>query len=1524
MALNSQVILFAIQAAVRLEGQMKSAQIEQIKKHTLNLVTPKFSGRVTVRSASSWFMNDGKSTISNDKRLIELTQKARFDRRNITDAEEKELTAAYIKIRNLEEGHVKFDNINLSKSNIFALTDIKQWEEGTNPNPSPLQRVAGSLVEIGVDYFRNFSHLASTTSTQGKLLMSFLDAIDEVDFAEGQLEDIATSFMTATVETLDSGVSLLGGDTNSSALLKTVAKGVVTDLNTYITTTGADNLLKQSEAKDWGQLIFKSVVSSAGTEVLANPNTFLGTNGATSEMITCVGNSLLNGIMTDMEAGDGVVVSLKNVFTTETLDSVTKASLQVLAEHPEWYELDNTGLQNILTSLVDTVANYPNQLGLDMIPDLTNLILSQTAGNLNLIYQGDPSNPANNLLITTADLVLRTLQSAVPTEAGQKWQPVFTKSQTLSLIDSVMQEVVSNPDWILSSAANANPMLEDVLGSVFKSLQGVSLVGMSTSTKMGIVKSAIETVAVNQGLLEKFNINGEQQQLLNYGIDIVLSYSFGEKASAKSKWALASSDALNMLIDGVLVRLANEGASESVVALTKEFLDAEMQALTNGQGVNIKDIAERLKSGDTLQALLQNSVNAVTRISATIVAENPDLINIENEGVKNIVSYLADAMVNYPSNISTAVLPQFAMMVITQTSSNLGTMVGASADEPAKNLLVMTGETVLNALTTQDDTGKISFNFTSNQALDLMDTVFQQVINNSAWMLDAAGEKSPLLENALAAAMKSLSGVSLQNMTNDTKINVLKSTISAVALQQDLLNKVNIDGQEKDLISYGIDIALSYSFGEKASAKSTWALASGNALSMLIDGVLVRLANEGASESVVALTKEFLDSEIQALTDGQGVNINDITERLKSGDTLQALLQNSVNAVTRISATIVAENPDLINMENEGVKNIVSYLADAMVNYPSNISTAVLPQFAMMVITQTSSNLGTMVGASADEPAKNLLVMTGETVLNALTTQDDTGKISFNFTSNQALDLMDTVFQQVINNSAWMLDAAGEKSPLLEDALAAAMKSLSGVSLQNMTNDTKINVLKSTISAVALRQDLLTKINIDGKETALLSGGIDIALNFAFGEKANAQSQWALMSSDVMDQLIEGVLYRIAQEGASENVLNLTEEFLNGELNALTDGQPFNIQEVVAKLKSEQGLQSLLANSLDTVTRISATILTENPDLLGIQNEDIKDLVTHLSSTLAAYPSAFSAAMLPDLARMIILDTSENIGLIVGSDGSDPNNNLLVQASSIVLNTLLPVNENGQVQFSFNVNQILSLTDDVVQLVVSKPEWILTQAENVDPLLSTALSAAFAALNGASVLNLSNEAKINIMRSALQAVGEEKRFMEAVGIDNELMMTVAINAVMNAAQGKLTGDSSGSAGLDLTPEGITKLVTDAAIENIKWSLSDNDTLEKLSESVLSRLAKEGASEETLAMTNTLIASEVIKIAKGEPFSLTELLAKLESPEQLADIIAAFSNIEPVADDTTTIDTTNEMPVVENADTDISITNDTGI
>ena len=336
MPVNSQIILFAIQAAVRLEGQVRQAQIDRIKNHSINLLTPQFDGSVNVKSAVRWFTRSGASSIADDLELVKLVEKAEVDRRGLSDEERDRVIKEYTKIRNLDEGLVKFSG-GIPKEHIFALTEVKQWEDGKNPNPSPLQRIGGSLIEIGVDYFKTTPYLANANSPQAKMLSSFLDAVDEIDFAEGQLQDIASKMMLATLEGIDSGTGFLSGDDKSNKLLKSLAKGIISDVNNFVKTEGAGNLFKQEQAKQWGQIVFKSVLSTAGETVLNNPNKFLG-NGAGAEMVQSVGNCLVKGIMEDIDAGGGAIVSLKNVFTADTLDSVTKASFEVLAEHPEWQD----------------------------------------------------------------------------------------------------------------------------------------------------------------------------------------------------------------------------------------------------------------------------------------------------------------------------------------------------------------------------------------------------------------------------------------------------------------------------------------------------------------------------------------------------------------------------------------------------------------------------------------------------------------------------------------------------------------------------------------------------------------------------------------------------------------------------------------------------------------------------------------------------------------------------------------------------------------------------------------------------------------------------------------------------------------------------------------------------------------------------------------------------------------------------------------------------------------------------------
>ena len=149
---------------------------------------------------------------------------------------------------------------------------------------------------------------------------------------------------------------VLQEEINCVVSIKTINKIKVRCL---INSAGMGNLFKQEQAREWGQLVFKSVLTTAGRTVLDNPSKFLstGTGSGASEMVTSVGNSLLSSILEDVDAGNGVVVSLKNVFTTDTLSKVTQASFEVLAQNPEWYDIDNEGLKDSTSTTIVAIIN---------------------------------------------------------------------------------------------------------------------------------------------------------------------------------------------------------------------------------------------------------------------------------------------------------------------------------------------------------------------------------------------------------------------------------------------------------------------------------------------------------------------------------------------------------------------------------------------------------------------------------------------------------------------------------------------------------------------------------------------------------------------------------------------------------------------------------------------------------------------------------------------------------------------------------------------------------------------------------------------------------------------------------------------------------------------------------------------------------------------------------------------------------------------------------------------------------------
>src|SRR5207244_6028252 len=118
------------------------------------------------------------------------------------------------------------DGSSLSADELNALITIRQWQRGTDPNPPVVQRLAGTFVEIGIDYFINVPGALNKNSSHGKIIAGFLDALSGINLTEEQLRDLPVRLFAASVETVSTHPEWMTGDTQVQELVRVATQAV--------------------------------------------------------------------------------------------------------------------------------------------------------------------------------------------------------------------------------------------------------------------------------------------------------------------------------------------------------------------------------------------------------------------------------------------------------------------------------------------------------------------------------------------------------------------------------------------------------------------------------------------------------------------------------------------------------------------------------------------------------------------------------------------------------------------------------------------------------------------------------------------------------------------------------------------------------------------------------------------------------------------------------------------------------------------------------------------------------------------------------------------------------------------------------------------------------------------------------------------------------------------------------------------------------------------------------------------------
>lgn len=259
---------------------------------------------------------------------------------------------------------------------------VRQWSKRElGDKPSALQSIAGTLVNIAVDYFVHTPGALSDKRSTGRALKTFLEAIDDLDFAEAPPAEIAGDLLIAIVDSIGAHPEVLGNAETEKKLIQNIATTLSKSAKTHLENVPTEI---RWEGSVWLQMIARAVVKGGVDTVLANPNAVLGVGNAEARFIREIG-----GTIADLVIGPNRL-QFQALLSGEGINTVIKAALQGIAKNPAILRGDNQGLHAILVGIANGLSQQPNLLTIDIFPELARLVLEKSADNLDLVWPQVP------------------------------------------------------------------------------------------------------------------------------------------------------------------------------------------------------------------------------------------------------------------------------------------------------------------------------------------------------------------------------------------------------------------------------------------------------------------------------------------------------------------------------------------------------------------------------------------------------------------------------------------------------------------------------------------------------------------------------------------------------------------------------------------------------------------------------------------------------------------------------------------------------------------------------------------------------------------------------------------------------------------------------------------------------------------------------------------------------------------------------------------------------------------------------
>ncbi|MFM9882535.1 MAG: hypothetical protein ACKVQT_05865, partial [Burkholderiales bacterium] len=551
MTPDADLILFAIRSAIRLGEEARRLYADSVREEAIVLPLPDFPIDPDPSSVSAFYLHgDGRSIVDEYPRVKALLAIIRDRGPNaLSDAEREELMSTYSEhfvmvearagrfigapARNADGSHGS-NAPAMANDDVYHLLAVRQWRK--EPDSTVLRRLAGTLINIAIDYAASLPDLGIKSSARSQLVHEFLVRFERVDFSTATATTLVPTMLGSLLEIVHEHPELLTRDRRGQVLASNVAGAV------FEMVQGRDfarlTLTEQDTRIALGNDVFGAVLRGAATAASEHPELFLNASTPGKEdLLRSVAGVLLDALI-DITNGQP-----ERAYGTRALDGIAQAALLAVSRHPELVSARTPFLTALVKTTAEDIAHLVAKSGSAALrpdtiaPEVVRLVLANSAMHLDALMPAGANDPREHLIAIAAKSVLSTI--AAPPSQGARWRAEFGEEDALRITRTVVAEVVANPAWVSAKTGAQGTILEVVVVELLAVIRANGTVRLSAGTAATMIETALRAMGL-QYSLQLTNATGRRFAPLV--LEAILASIFAPASTASVAWVALRAD----------------------------------------------------------------------------------------------------------------------------------------------------------------------------------------------------------------------------------------------------------------------------------------------------------------------------------------------------------------------------------------------------------------------------------------------------------------------------------------------------------------------------------------------------------------------------------------------------------------------------------------------------------------------------------------------------------------------------------------------------------------------------------------------------------------------------------------------------------------------------------------------------------------------------------------------------------------------------------------------------------------------